>query len=216
MTTHLDLQALHAETLDPVLQACVSEGPLGPMIAHPLVHCVGMIIPGLANQQLAFKRERLGEAIDQADWSSYIFLHERPYRTTALLAARDDYGIDVQTWGDLAADVWTDTENIHQHLEDWARIFRETRGADWMNGEEHGVFDGLPEQVEIWRGECNDGEVSWTTSLKVARFFANRTTHSGTGEVSHGYVLSEDVFCYLGRRSEFELIIPDRNKVTPA
>ena len=209
----LDIQAMANEELCPELALRVTEeGPLGPMICHPLVHTVSFV-PGLANRQLVFKRAQLEEALFESDWSRWVFTHERPYRTDALLEVRRRFVDSWQELGDLPAEVWTDTENIHQHLDDWARIMEESDGRDWMSPDEAKALREMPDRIEVWRGECNDGEVSWTLDQSIATFFAKRETHAGTGMISHGFVFKRDVLCYLSRRSEEEIIVPDRSKV---
>ena len=207
-----DLVAMHQEPLCEELEPYLVDGPLGQMVAHPLVHHISLV-PGIANRTLKWKRRNLAQAEEKEDWSSYVFIHERPYRTNALLELRNVYGVDGPEFAAVAAEVWIDTENIHQHLDDWARIMSTTDGQDWMLDDERAEFEALPEQLTIWRGECDDGDVSWTLKESTAVFFANRATHNGKHIVTRGRVFKRDVFCYLTRRGEFEIIVPDRSKV---
>jgi hypothetical protein len=56
-----DLMALAAEELDPELAQWVEDGPLGPMLKHPLVYDItGTHIPGLPNRQFRRKEGRAG------------------------------------------------------------------------------------------------------------------------------------------------------------
>jgi hypothetical protein len=92
-------------------------------------------------------------------------------------------------------------------------VFKGTNGQDWMRPEELAEFKALPKVIKIHRGECNDGAVSWSRSLDIARFFAARGVNQSTGMVTSGYVDKADVFAYLTGRGEQEIIVTDRSKV---
>jgi hypothetical protein len=95
----------------------------------------------------------------------------------------------------------------------WRATFKSTKGADWMTTDERAEFAALPDVVKIHRGECDDGAVSWSRSLDIARFFAARGINKSTGLVVSGYVNKADVFAYLTGRGEQEIIVTDRTKV---
>lgn len=211
-----EMAAMRDEELHPDLAACVYENSLGMrMIGHPLVHDV-MPINGFANRKLVEKQKALAEAIEAEDWHTVVFLHERPYRCTALIdyvLGRDEdwQVIPVSTdpdTRDLVVDVWTDSENIHQHVEDWMRIT-----SDWEPGmpllfasdEERVEFDTLPETLTLWRGDCDDGGWSWSLDRKVGEFFARR--FSADHALLTGTVSKRDVFGYITRRGESEVMV---------
>ena len=83
-----ELQELMArqEELDPELEPWVDpDGPLGPMLKHPLVYSI-LHTPGLnalVNAQLKAKTAAVRRARAEREWSRYIYLHERPYRLDA-------------------------------------------------------------------------------------------------------------------------------------
>ena len=194
--------------LGPELAACVYT-PTGaglPMIAHPLVHTF-LTIPAWANASLRAKRRAVNEARAAQDWCAVVFLHERPYRAeTANELWQDAEGFDSAEWARLWREVWVDSENINQNLALWGNVFIETTGADWMDDDERMALAALPETLTVYRGECADGGWSWTTSEKVARFFANRGVNESTGNVYRGKIRRDDVFAYLLSRNENEIL----------
>lgn len=219
MDQMMDLAAMHSEELHPDLVPYQFESGLGlPMLGHPLVHDI-MPNNGLANRAYAAKKQALAEAIAAEDWHRVVFLHERPYRCEALIdyvLGRDDSTEEVlplsrdasQEVRDLVTDVWTDSENIHQHVEDWLTIT-----SDWSPGdplllgseEERAEFDQLPDTLILWRGDCDDGGWSWSLDRKVGEFFARRFSANHTlltGVVSKKYVLG-----FITRRNEAEVMV---------
>jgi hypothetical protein len=187
------------------------------VLHHPLVIEVfcDPIMYAMINKRYAHKREAIRVALDKCDWPGYVVMHERPYRVGALNRLLD---LGHLTWADdntahLCQDVWVDSENIHDHLKFWRQAFRLTDGHQWMSPAERAEFDALPDVLRIYRGECNDGGVSWTRSKAVAKFFANRGVNESTGVVSSGYVDKRNVFAYLTRRGEQEVIVTNRNYV---
>ena len=209
------LQELANEPLCPELAAHRQPGPLGYMVTHPLVHAVTAMVPGMLNRQLEYKRKQLARHAKAGDWDSWVFTYERPYRVSALINLIDRDLIPPDHVGPIMANIWTDTENIHQHIEDWSRLFREyAHDGQMMSSNERDKLANMPDRLTVYRGECNDGGWSWSLSKDVAVFFARRPTHDGTGEVTSGYVDKRHVIAYLDRRSEEEIIVDDRVHVT--
>ena len=185
------------------------------MIAHPLCHTLYSGVPGLHNKQLKYAKERLKRAENENDWPIYVFTHERPYRTEAfdrLLTARH-ISLHEASACALLSEVWVDSENHHQCLPFWARMFRGSQGWNWMSDDEHDAFNQLPSEIEIWRGECDDGGYSWTRDEKIAKFFANRGINESTGKVSHGWIAKPFVFAYLMGRNEEEILIKAKEMI---
>lgn len=219
--TLLDLERLAIEPLVPELQECVYVDPALDMkvLKHPLVFSVPLMLPGQANLALRQKKAMLDDALKREDWASVIWIHERPYRCWALIEYvvgwDDDTNVPIplnyhrEEVRDLAADVWVDSENIGQHEDDWAAMF-----SGWECGDEMLFSDDpkgwatLPDPLTVYRAGIDDGGWSWTLDPKVAVFFAKRF---GTQHVmSTGRVPKNCVFGYLTRRSESEVLIPDR------
>lgn len=184
----------------------------GKMLRHPLVYAVPLI-PGFANNVYEAKGKALREAEAEEDWAACVWLHERPYRLTALIdyiIGRDedddiitlDPDLTSQDTLDLVADVWVDSENIGQNIEEWRAIFGYAYGLWLGNTTERRLFDLLPDPIPAWRGGTV-GDWSWTTSEETALFFSRR---SGI-EPRHALIPKADCFGYLTRRSEYELLV---------
>jgi hypothetical protein len=200
----LDMERMKNEELIPELQSYVEESPTwGKSLKHPMAY--------------RQKRKALDEAIDQEDWATVIWIHERAYRCDALLdyvVGRDEFDevVSLTVCTDeakaLAADVWVDSENIHQHIEDWTRMFSGWNPGDPMlfNDDPEG-WAKLPKKLTVYRAGIDDGGWSWTLDPKVAEFFANRFGERHV--MSYGYVQKEHCFGYLTRRSEAEVLLLD-------
>lgn len=186
---------------------------LGRVLRHPLVYQVPLHSPGLANRMLEQKRQAISKALAAGDLGSVVFLHERPYRLKALVeycTGRYDDGSPVllasvpEHW-DLAADVWVDSENIGQVMDEWEALIGDADGLWLGNDEERAAFDALPDPIPAWRGEIDDGGWSYTTDKKIAEFFAHRW---GAQDVIAQLLIPKDrVFGYLTRRGESELLV---------
>lgn len=207
-----DLQRLRDESLDPELDPYVEEGPLGRMLRHPLVYEVPLVLPGSANRLLRQKRDRLAEAVKDADWSTAVWLHERPHRLDAFIeyvlgADEDGQPIPLGSVTDdavraLAADVWVDSENIEQNLDEWGAIFASPHGI-LFNDDPQG-WAALPDPLIVFRAGIDDGGWSWTLDRKVAEFFAHRW--GANHPLVTAKISKADVFGYLTRRSESEVL----------
>jgi hypothetical protein len=213
----LDLMAMSAEELDPELAPYLYEDEtFGICLKHPLVFQLMFHSPGMANRVFHKKQEALAVAIEEENWSSVIWLHERAYRCDALMdyvIGRDEDGVPLsldhfdQETRDLIADVWTDSENIGQHEDDWRAIFAVPEGF-WLGSQgERDEFDALPDPIPVWRGDIEDGGWSFTTDERVARFFADRFPHLGTYDIVQDTIPKDRVFGYLSRRGESEVLV---------
>lgn len=208
-----DLQAMADEPLSPELKDWVEDGPWGPMLRHPLVYMVPLILPGHANRALAAKRAAVAKAVHEKDWGQVVFLHERPYRLKALIDYVVGHDADepeeviplcaVPEHWELAADVWVDSENIEQELENWRALVGNGDCDLWLGSEEeHAAFAALPDPIPAYRGG-SVGDWSWTTDFKIAEFFSRR---SGLW-VREALIPKADCFGYLTRRGESELLV---------
>lgn len=196
-------------------------------LRHPLVYQVFGMRPGVANYIYEQKKKGIARAIKAKDWHSYVFLHERPYRTDALLQVMDLHGaladevkdLSVKEVAELVASVWTDSENIWQNTDEWAQIWGFLQSTSipsgktvipgWvrrlmLNEEDAQVFDALPEHFTIYRGATrglNDLGWSWTLDHQQAVWFARRWAIHGDRQqepvVVHGVVAKEKVLAYF-------------------
>lgn len=195
----------------------VGKTNFGTSLRHPLVYMIPLTLPGEANKAYERKRAALERAEGESNWQLVIDLHERPYRLRALI----EYvvGVDEETGEpiplaelgkearDLAAYVWTDSENINQHIEDWGCLFS---GADrFILGDEE-AYNRLPDRLTVYRAGIDDGGWSWTLNREVAEFFAHR--FGGNEAIYKGVTEKEYVFGYLTSRQEEEVLV-QRNKV---
>ena len=190
---------------------------LGTCLKHPLVYDIPHIpmLAFRANDTYAAKRKALAKALADKDWSSYIWLHERPYRRDALWTIRRKL-TDREYW-DLVGMVWTDSENIWQ----WGSLTRLLIGSQRpgrryiMNKEERAALAAMPDTLTIYRGLTSRGTRkgwSWTLDRAKAEWFAKRLAQEGdepivlTGTVSKAHVIA-----YFTGRDEEEIVVNPRD-----
>jgi hypothetical protein len=200
------------EPLHPDLVPYLDEnGPFGPALWHPLVHEPFHHFTSMTNRAYLTKQRMLQRAINESDWSTVVFLHERPYRLDALWQHADLLP-DSEFWS-LAGQVWIDSENIWQKDRLWRAILRQPRPAheNFMDPADWEAFDALPETLTVARGcivGLNEHGLSWTTDAETAKWFAHRfADHKGTPTVRMRTVQKSEVFAYLGGRGESEIIL---------
>ncbi|MCC6736508.1 MAG: hypothetical protein IT534_10345 [Bauldia sp.] len=216
----------NVEELHPDLRPYVVDGPFGRTLKHPLVfmHHLdnlrlgdGRYVDTVAqtNEGYEWKTKRVAAAINAGDWHSFVFLHERPHRTDALMEAMIISGLPL--W-ELAANVWSDSENLWQYQEEWRDIFGEAghgknNRPGLMTPHERRTLAAQPRTFKVWRGVCRLDAVqgmSWTLSRSKALWFANRFTGDGPLLVS-GTVAKRDVIAYFSARQEREIVVFPEN-----
>lgn len=207
----LDLARMAEEPLASELEDWIEESELfGPSLKHPLVFQVPLGIPGLANRALEQKKVMLARALEEQDWHAYVWIHERPYRFTALQALIYDHPLPEEDRLALIRDVWIDSENVWQHFDEWIEIFETTDGDGLMLDDEKARLAALPDPVPVYRGatlEVNEEGLSWTLDPTRARWFARRFNHKGSGVIIHATVSPGDIVALFEGRSEDEVII---------
>lgn len=92
--------------------------------------------------------------------------------------------------------------------EEFRHYMRSSRPCSnfFMTPEEHDILRNMTFPLKVWRA-CNsenDGGISWTVSLEVAIEFAARGKCT---KIIAREVEREDVFAYINRRGEDEIII---------
>lgn len=212
------------EPLHPDLQPYFAEmEEIGGALRHPLVYQIMGVRPGLANMQYQKKKEAIARAIEKGDWYTYIFLHERPWRTDALLAVRNDLATDIpgQQFWQLAGSVWVDSENIWQSIDLWEDLLAtDLPGQHWMmDKDERKAFRKLPDQLIVYRGSVpglNESGLSWTLNHSVALFFAKRfnNAHNQGGVIDWGTVAKADAIAFFNGRGEEEIVVRAHEAVT--
>jgi hypothetical protein len=195
------------EELHPDLQPYLEEGAIGPQLRHPLVYLVPLWGNGHANALYEQKVKAVKNALANQKYSSYIFLHERPYRLNAFTLIQSKLS-DTQYWS-LLSDIWTDTENQWQGLDNWKQLLSSKRPSRHylMNEEEFNLLQSLPENVVIYRGcqpKVNENGLSWTLNKKKAEFFANRFGKKGI--ILERTISKNDIVAVLLGRGESEVI----------
>ena len=189
---------------------------LGQCLKHPLVFGVPYFptMAAMYNDKLKQKREQLQRATDKRDWDSYIWLHERPYRFSALYDLECE--IPDETFWRLFGMVYTDSENVGQNYEiigDWLDVPDIPESI--MEAGEREILRLLPSRVTVYRGFVPDESIeepsdwSWTLSPTVADWFANRFDKGGF--VVKGTVLKTDIMAIFNRRAEDEVLVWGRD-----
>lgn len=203
------------EPLHEDLVPYIQEGPLGQSLHHPLVIQI-FYTPGLnhmSNQQYLHKLEYIKKATEKKEWSSIIWMYERPYRLEKFLEIADKL-TDQEYWK-ILGDIWSDSENLWQYkiilnsLLDANRSGREAM----MNDDERIFLESLPDELIIYRGhqEINRLGHSWTLSYWQAKWFASRFKQT-KNSVVQAIVSKKDIIAALLGRNEFEIIV-DPNKL---
>lgn len=198
----------------------LSNWRLGRALFHPLVHepLYHELQNKHYNRVYLSKKTALAKAITDKNWSSYIFIHERPYRLEALMDVIHDYGVRTpgKMWP-LIADVWIDSENIFQGLEEWTALWAyapNKRIHFVMDDAEKEALRELPEVIPVYRGFTVDGAdagLSWTTDREKAEWFARRFRQEGVvPKLASGTISKEKVLAYFLGRGENEIVaFPD-------
>jgi len=205
--------------IDGELEDYVYEDPVfGLSIQHPLFLWFARITPevvDLINASFAKKRASADEALRQKNWGRYIYLHERPYRIDAFEDIMDEL-TDQEYWSRLS-DIWVDSENIGQQPDRWRNLLLSERGSreSFMTEDERAEFAALQPQFTVYRGYSeNDQEefgMSWSTDAGVAEWFARRFAREDDKIFMEEMEVSkDDVFAYLTRRGEEEIILDMR------
>ena len=208
------------ETLHPELALYLYEDHMGTHLKHPLVfdvmYCPGLR-DGMLNEQYEAKSKAVAEYRAEGKWSSFVFMHERPYRLDALMKIQDEIEDDCEFW-DLVSGVWTDTENARQNYEEWDDLFSSERSCreSMMNDAEREVLAGLPKEFVIHRGfrfkeDEYDGieGFSWSLDYERAVWFAKRFAgpFGDVPQVATAKVHKHDVIAYLDGRGEDEIVV---------
>ena len=208
----MDIEELmhRKEELDPELKAYLRKTEFFECIQHPLVYNVPHFkeMNSLCNEQLKARKKVLERHLQEKDWESYVFTHERPYRIE-MLALIVDLMSD-QDFGKLFPLVLMDSENHWQLHKVIKKLL--ARKGDWkqylMTDEEKKVFESLPSLVTLYRG-CkifNIKGFSWTINIEKAKWYSRRCTSAG-GLVMKGVCNKSDLLAYWNRRGEDEIFV---------
>lgn len=199
------------EPLHPDLAPYVAEETF-PMLRHPLLYMVPYFgaMAAYANAVYAAKQAEAAAARAEGNFRRYIWLHERPYRVSALFEVAGELSDDGY-WRQVR-EVYQDAENVEEVPDIWASLLTSPRPgrSAMMNAAELSIFAALPDTLTVWRGAADVQELdvgfSWTLDIEVAHWFACRFDQAGI--VARGEVAKANVLAYLATRGEEEIMVP--------
>lgn len=195
--------------LDRELSLFLEDSESFKMLRHPLVYAVPYTeeMNEHLNSLLISKRVAVQTAIKNKNYNSVIFLHERPHRLSALL---EHVPRTPKLFWSSAREVWSDSENIHQHYNAWRMLLKGANTFYMMDKNERKIYKKMKADnkfINIYRGvsEFYEDGISWSTDKKVAEFFANRFGQSN-GIVLKAVVHPNNIKAFLLNRNESEVI----------
>lgn len=161
----------------------------------------------LYNKPYRVRKELAQKYLEEENFDSFIFIHERPFRLEALVEVL--FSIKKEDLFRIVEYVWTDSEDPCVNLEVWKYIFNYC--------EELGVLEDskkdLPDKFTIYRGtraDIEDTGISWTLDASVAKMFSERFYTKRTNKqpiVKIKEVKKEDIFLFTDARGEKEVIL---------
>jgi len=197
------------EDLHPDLVPWIENTSFGQCLKHPLI--IGLFyhegMNAMYNAQYKAKLEYIERAKTQKNWSSYIWIHERPYRLEKFSEIEGELS-DQEYW-ELLGSIWSDSENLWQYgsILGWF-INKDRPGREAMMDEHEKEFLAkLPDEFTIYRGHQTKNRLgySWTLSYWRAKWFAKRFDQKGQGVVK-AKIKKEHVVAALLGRNEFEIV----------
>jgi hypothetical protein len=200
------------EALHPDLQDYLCEDESG-LVDHPLlrVFVTNLEHATSLNEMYESKSDDRDQAIEDGDWSTYVQLHERPYRLDAFVEIKND--LSDQSYWEMLAGFWMDTEYPWQNQSGWKELWNSGRPKKQfaMSTEEREVLERLPDEFTIYRG-VGKGEniegLSWTLSREKAIWFAQRFgRRNDDGLLITATANKQDVHAFLNGRQEQEVIV---------
>jgi hypothetical protein len=196
------------EDLLPELAICLTDGPFGQCIEHPLIKEMFYTpqLNALYNEQFKRKTEAINKCLKEKKYHQYVFYYERPYRLHAFQNIAIQ--LDPQTYWKLLGSIWIDSENIWQNIKLWKTFLSANipNKEYFMTEEDRATFNALPDKLTIHRGyDKSPHGLSYSLSKTKATWFANRFNRNG--KVKTITIDKSKVFAYLGGRNEKEIII---------
>ncbi len=201
-------EPLHSD-LFPYLRESPLEGRQ--MIHHPFLIDL-VVMPeryAFINELYRHKKEMIDQALEERNYKSYIFLHERPYRMNAFRECRSR--LRSEYWPILKS-VWIDSENIHQNKDMWLNLWRSKRPnkETVMSKDERVCLAKMPDEIKVYRGVNyvrDKRGLSWTIDPNVAKKFSLRfKRHCSNPRVIEGVVKKKHVHAFFLDRNESEIV----------
>jgi hypothetical protein len=209
------MDTFEAVDLHPDLVPYVQERQIGTVLHHPLVIQIffNERLHKLANQQYRQKIKLLEEAQQAEEWTTIVYLHERPYRLSAFMdIAERIMEVDEADYWELLADIWVDSESISMDQPLWLEALAtndpDTRAQHFMEERERDLLASLPRWVDIYRGVDvggNEAGMSWTLDRDKAEWFARR--YHGHGTLLKCACPRDRIIAVLLGRGEQEVIV---------
>lgn len=213
--------AFHDKLRGTGLEAYAEYGKPFPMLRHPLCYMVPFLCgDGELKQVLetiAQKKARIAKLRRQRKWDRALFLYERPWRFSTLLEWAPRWQSHARaTWWAAFGEVWTDSENVWQHVEAWRYLWATATREEallTMGTEDHkwlAELQALGKPLVVYRGatpiheRMNGVGLSWTTDMRKAKWFARRFNERG--KVSVALVPLEEVRAVFVGRGESEVV----------
>jgi hypothetical protein len=186
---------------------------VGECLRHPLLYAVPYLAQMNAyyNQAFTLREEMLRKAQAEKRWSGIVAIVERPWRLHYFADFAEELS-DRQYW-EILGELWTDSENIHQNIDEWKAALRSPRAERdaFMSEEDRHTLKTLPDKLTVYRGYIrgrNERGLSYTLDWNRAHFFANRFRRkTETARVKTRHVKKADVFAFMNSRGEQEVII---------
>jgi hypothetical protein len=163
---------------------------------------------GWVNARYLQVQEKVAEAKRNKQWARFLLLHERPYRFEAYQEIAHLIE-DPRLKAHLFRYVWTDSENIWQHLTTWKRMWKGIDPKLIMDAAERETLAAFPDRVKIYRGTRKGRRhgMSWTQDRDKAIWFANRLLRKHERPMLlSAKVPKTDILAYLDDR-EIEIVI---------
>ena len=202
------------EDLHPDLTAYIDKSSFGENLRHPMVYSL-MYHPSMnayLNAQYKAKKEYFERAKAKKEWSSMIWIYERPYRLQIFEEIMDDLS-DSQYW-DLLGSIWSDSENLWQYGHLLGSLINSNRpGREaMMDDDEKEFLNKLPNEIVVYRGHqfINRLGYSWTLSYWRAKWFSQRFSQKQHGIVQ-ATIKKENIIAVLLGRNEYEIIVSPNN-----
>jgi hypothetical protein len=192
-------------------------------LRHPLVFDVPYFgLNGRLNNRYEVMKAEVDAALAEKNWAKVIFTHERPYRADILRAhAQTIMDQDQKLFWSILGEVWTDTENFWQSLDEWRDMWGDMWSDDEMehrreamDDSERAALDGLPEVITVYRGISYLPQISglsWSLDRDKAMWFARRYRQTEHRVLLTGEVAKSDVLAHFLGRGEFEIVALPEN-----
>lgn len=211
METEEELQQLltKKEKLHPDLQKYVEDLDHFKALRHPILYSVPYFesMNAFHNKQYEVRKEELKANKKNKHWESFVFLHERPHRLVAFMEIENK--LPDNTYWHLLGHIWLDNENIWQLKEAWLKALKSEREhvEMFMTGHERMKLKNMPDTMTVYRGcsKKNKNGYSYTLDVEKAKLFSQRW--GSDGMIIEKIIKKKDVFAYISRRNESEIII---------